>query len=620
MHACRTAYLSILLLPLVFAPLARSEILLAVPDDIADALPEDIRDDAGETATVSGAFRSFSRDRRNFDPAYPWVLETEAWTGFLDDEVSRAAGPILASISAGDQLTASGSWGVLLSAAEPPWPGSVAVGDRRALAVLVVTSLASRPVPSAGVSSPPRPDLAAVARAVQAEELKAVRDPSYASPARRKIAQLYVKSGQYEKAINEYRFDMILDPARSSSGHRKIAEIYKLMGDGENARIELELSRLTQKESRESLYRQRLTKWIKQGKYELAIQEYNYLLQADSRSRPEYLEKIAQLYSLLGDRARARDYYGRLIREMQETARQTAAQRLDKSLRLAAIYEDMGDFDAARAQYENALQASPGKKEEVLIKTAQFLERRKDYPGALAVYRRMEGMPDADRAGLAERSARLMERNKDIGGAIAEYERAAKFSRPPDSSRIRWKRAALLSSSGRLQEALAAYREAAGDLTGAARAEAVEETGDLLVKLKKEEEARAAYREAGSLLLASRSTASGREDVVRRLADLAEKAGDAEVARRYREETASLLAGKIRDDPASSVRSRRRLIDLLEKLEKWDEAAAQYQEWIAREPDNSSPYYRLYRLYRDKLKNEEQAKTWEEKYQEMKRK
>lgn len=621
MKALWTAGFILLLPALLLARPARAEIVFSVPADLAGTLPQDLLDDAGEEATVTGTFRSFSRDERNFDPAYPWVLETEEWTGFLDENSARAASPFLSTLAAGDALLVSGTWGVLLTEEEPPWPGSVAAGPRRALAVLVVKTAAPRAAASgpAGAATP-RPDLAAVARAVQAEELKAVRDPASASSARRKIAQIYVKAGQYEKAINEYRFDMITDPSRSSYCHRKIAEIYQLMGDGENARIERELARLTQKESQESLYRQRLTKWVKEGKYELAIQEYKFLLQSDRSSRPEYLEKIAQLYGLMGDQSRSREYYGRLIQEMREGERQTAAQRLDRSLRLASIFEDMGEYDAARAQYDATLKLAPGRKEEVLLKTAQFLERRKDYSGALAVYRKLEGMPRADRADLAERCARLMERNKDSAGAIAEYERAARFAAPAEAARLRLRRAALLASSGRREEALQAYRDTAGSLEGAARAEAVEETGDILVKLEREEEARAAYREAIALLEKSAPAAGDREDALRRLANLAEKAGDAAASRRYREETLSLLAEKIKQDPAASGRTRRRLIDLLEKLERWKEVAAQYRAWAAAEPDNSSPCYRLYRLYRDKLQDEAQAKIWEEKYRELKKK
>jgi hypothetical protein len=334
----------LLLLAAPLAPAARSEIYLSLPPEIESALPDEVRQDVGESVTTTGAWRAFSRDRRQLDPAYPWVLETEEWIGFLDENAARAASELLGKLSAGAVLKVSGRWGALVDTEEPPWPGWIEAGDQCVLPVLVVESVEPS---SPGVT--PRPDLPAISRTIQAQELKAIRDPQYAPSARKKIVQLYLQSGQYQKAINEYRFEMILTPAQASYFHRKIGDVYRLMGDEENARMEMELSRLTQKGSSESLYRQRLTKWIKEGKYELAIQEYKYLLQSDRRSRPEYLEKIAQLYSLMGDKERARHYYERLIQDMQETERQTAAQRLDKALRLARIYEDMGDAAAARA-------------------------------------------------------------------------------------------------------------------------------------------------------------------------------------------------------------------------------------------------------------------------------
>ena len=88
-------------------------------------------------------------------------------------------------------------------------------------------------------------------------------------------------------------------------------------------------------------------------------------------------------------------------------------------------------------------------------------------------------------------------RRADFWRAVEQ--RAARFAAPAEAARLRLRRAALLASAGRREEALQAYRDTAGNLKGAARAEAVEETGDILVKLEREEEARAAYREAIAL-------------------------------------------------------------------------------------------------------------------------
>lgn len=287
------------------------------------------------------------------------------------------------------------------------------------LLVVLSPNTSAEPPPT-----PPPAERAEIYQRIKREKLRAAHHPELAISARNRIAQLYAQLGQYDRAIREYRFQMIMDPTATARYHRRIARIYEWQGDHRKARLEFELASLTRTKTSRARYRRRLAQWEREGNYESVIQEYTYLLYSDPDRRRDYLQKLARLNMKRGDISQGRYYYSQLVKDYRQLIKSTPDRSYSYLLRIARVYEKMGDIAAALQEYDRAAVAQPAKSAQIKLLQAELLARDNRREEALALYQTILKEADSKTPPVRIKMARLCIRLDRPAAALDYYRQA----------------------------------------------------------------------------------------------------------------------------------------------------------------------------------------------------
>lgn len=448
------------------------------------------------------------------------------------------------------------------------------------------------------------------------EKLRVAHDPDTASSSRSRLARLYLQAGEPEKAIYLYRYGIIVEPDRSSRYHREIGDIYKGMERDDLAAVEYELAETTRRPGNESRVRKQLETWEEEGQDELILQQYLFLLWTRPGSRDLYLHKVARLLMSRGKKDEALRYYRWLVENHRERVRESPDRAFDYSLRIAKLYKEMGEMEAAEREYDQAVKIEGEEGGEALIKKAAFHDSQGGRAIALALYRKAETRKEVDLVAIRLKIAGLLEEEGDVAGALSWMEKAGAAG-GEDGARGRLKIARYLLRHDRPEKALAAYREVLPELSLKDQARSMERMGKILADLGRDEEATNAYLAAIDLWREAIGPEAPGPTLLERLADLAKKAARPEIAGEYYEKLIVAYRARLNEEPARAEYYHRKLGDLYRALERYTEAAAHYRTWSRIKPEDPGPHYRLYRLYRDYFDNKEIADYYRARYREL---
>lgn len=485
-----------------------------------------------------------------------------------------------------------------------------------ALCLAVPAASGGTPSPAASPRATPVSDLLQSRREILDLKLQAARDPASASSARDRLARFYLDSGEPDKAVSLYRQAIIFDRPRAASYHREISRIYRLQGQEDEAEEELRRAAAAGPERSDARRRSQLAAWAEEGRDDLLLQQYRFLYWTGAGSRESYLGDIARLLSGRGETEEADRYYRLLITAYRRRILERPDRAAGYHLRIAGIYREMEDWDAAAREYRRAVEVEGEAGGGALVSQADFYRSRGETGRALALYREAQDRPGVNPDVLRQKIVSLLEHEGEDEAALAELRSAAERGEG-DRGRVGLKIARLLERRGELEAALAEYRSALPDLDAPERSRTWERIGDLLARLGREEGAKEAYREA----LRQRAEGSGDETpsaaVLEKSAGLARKAGleaeEEEYSRRLLE-TYRLLLER---DPGRADYYHRRLGDLLEQRGDFLQAAAHYRAWSLLAPGDPQPHYRLHLIYRDHLDNPRGAERHRDLYREL---
>lgn len=482
------------------------------------------------------------------------------------------------------------------------------------LAVFLLPSLSVRAVPS------PRPtpvlDRLRVHREILDLKIRAARDPRTAASVRENLARLYLETGEPEKAVGVYRQGILFDRPRAPVYHRRIARIYRDLGRTREAEEELRQAEAAAPETEAARRRRQLTAWEEEGREDLLLQQYRFLYWTQSRAGDQYLRRIARLLSGRGEEEESARYYRRLIADYRRRIEGSPSMAVSYHLRIAGIYEEMGEEQAAGEEYRRAVEVEGEAGGRALVSRGDFYRSRGDPDRALALYREAASRPGVDPVSIRFRIASLLEREGEDEEALAEL-RLAEELEEEEAGYARFRIARFLERRGELEAARDEYRSLLPALDPGRRAGVWERIASLSVRLEQEDRAARAYREA----LRCREEELGEEPptaaFLERAAELAERGGLEEAAREYSRmllETYRLLLDR---DPGRADYYHRRLGDALRRGGEFQQAAAHYRAWSGLAPGDPAPHYRLYRLYRDHLDNPRGAERHRERYREL---
>lgn len=187
-------------------------------------------------------------------------------------------------------------------------------------------------------------------------KIQAIRQPASASSIRARLARIYLKSGEPDKAVNLYRYAIIFDPPRADSYHRQIARLYRQQGRDEEAEEELRRAAASAPATEAERRRRQLTEWEAQGRDDLLLQQYRFLYWTKARSGDQYLRNIARLLSGKGEGEEAGRYYRLLIADYRKRIDERPSAAINYRLRIAGIYEEMEEPEAAAEEYRRAVE------------------------------------------------------------------------------------------------------------------------------------------------------------------------------------------------------------------------------------------------------------------------
>ncbi len=453
------------------------------------------------------------------------------------------------------------------------------------------------PSPSPSPHSTPS-NRAEIRREIIRAKLKMAHNPGSAASNRSRLAKLYLKAGEPEKAITLYRYGIIVESDRASNYHRKIGDIYKRMGREDLAGIEYNLAESGRKPGSGRRLNRQIQKWEEEGRDDLLLQQYLFLLWTKRESRNVYIRKIARLLAERGDKTEADRYYRWLIKIYRQQAGEKPERTLDYTYWIADIYEGIGDMASAEREYDRAIEIEGESGGRALIKKAAFLASLEERDRALELYQRAEMRDGVDLVRLRLKVADLLKDKGDIPGSLLWMEKAAAVG-GEEGARIKLDIAQSHAWNDQPEEALAVYRETLELLDLRQRARVMEKIGRILTDLDRNEEAARAYKKAHDLWREDLGEEVADESLLERLAELAEKAGESDKAGEYYDELLIVYRDRMEEEPERSTYYHRKLGDLYRLLERYDEAAAHYRIWSRINPSDPDPHYRLYRLYRD---------------------
>lgn len=433
---------------------------------------------------------------------------------------------------------------------------------------------------------------------------------------RDQLAGIYLETGQAEKAITLYRHAIIFDPPRAASYHRKIARIYRDLGKSDEAEVELQRAQGATVESEYVRRRRQLASWEEEGKDDLLLQQYRFLYWTQSGLSEQYLRNIARLLARRGEAEEASRYYRLMINDYRKRIDQKPKSAVSSHLRIAAIYAEMEDWEAAAEEYRRAVEREGESGGRALIAEADFYRSRGQAERAQKLYREAQTQPGVDQTSLQLRIAALLEREGMEESALAELRKAAELE---DGSGvdIRIRTARHFERHNDPEAALAEYHSILPDLEPLPRSRLWERIGGILSRLGRAEEATRAYQEALKLRESDQEVEGASADFLERALALAEKSGLEDQAADYSRRLTETYRLLLDQDPGRAAYYHRKLGDILRNRGNYRQAAAHYRTWSGLAPADSSPYYRLYRLYRDHLDNPRQAELYLNRYREL---
>jgi tetratricopeptide (TPR) repeat protein len=486
--------------------------------------------------------------------------------------------------------------------------------------VIAVTLFAIPPAFSQSPSVTPSGKTAAqraeIQREIVRQKLKMSHNPGSAASYRSRLAKLYLQIGEPEKAVTLYRYGIIIEPARASRYHSQIGNIYTGMGRDDLAEAEYNLADTKRKPRPAARLNDQIEKWEEEGRNDLLLQQYLFLFWTEPESRSVYVRKIARLLVERGEEEKADHYFRHLIRNYRKQAEAKPDRRLNYTLWIAEIYEVMGDAASAEEEYDRAIEIEGSSGGKALLEKATFVRNRGEVDRALELYQRAEEREGVDPVRLRLKIADLLEDKGDIPGMLLWMKKAAAVG-DDESTGIKLDIARAYERHDQPEDALALYRETLGDLDLRERARVMEKIGRILAGLDREEEAGRAYRKALDLWLEDLGEEVADEDLLERLVELAEKAGEEEKAGEYYEELLIVYRDRMEEEPERAVYYHRQLGDLYRQLERYDEAASHYRVWSRISPSDPDPHHRLYRLYRDYFEDRDTADIYRARYREL---
>ena len=210
---------------------------------------------------------------------------------------------------------------------------------------------------------------------------------------------------------------------------------------------------------------------------------------------PIYLSKIARLLMRQGKEEEARHYFYRLIEYYRDRIKEKPERAPDYYLRLAGIYEEMREMEAAEREYDRAVEIEGKEGWYALLKEADFYRSRGEWKKAVALYREAETRKGGDLTSLRLKIAGLFKEQGKTGAALDWMEKAAAAA-GEEGAGVRLRIARYLAREERLEEALTAYWEVFPLLDLPSRARTMERIGKILSDLGREEEAAEAYLKA----------------------------------------------------------------------------------------------------------------------------
>ncbi len=447
-------------------------------------------------------------------------------------------------------------------------------------------------------------------------KIRAAQDPGAASSVREQLARIYLETGEPEKAVTLYRQAIIFDRPRAASYHRKIARIYRDQGRNEEAEEESRRAAAAAPERETARRRRQLAAWEEEGRDDLLLQQYRFLYWTRAGSGDGYLKNIARLLSGRGEEEESGRYYRLLIADYLRRIEERPSSAVNYHLRIAGIYREMGDPDAAAGEYRRAVEVEGEAGGRALIAEADYYRSRGEAERALGLYREALTRPGVNQVSLRFRIAALLERRGEDEAAFLELQKAAELEEG-GGERARTRIARLYERSGDLEAALAEYRSLLGDLEPLRRSLTWERIGSLLSLLDREEEAALAYGEALQLRTGELGEEIPGALFLERALSLAEKGGLGEQAEKYSRQLAETYRNLLDRDPGRAAYYHRKLGDILLRREDFHQAAAHYRTWSGLAPADPAPHYRLHRLYRDHLENPGRAGLHLDRYREL---
>lgn len=294
------------------------------------------------------------------------------------------------------------------------------------------------------------------------------------------LAEVYVATGQPDKALEEYHRALAADP-NNEKGHIGIATIYLERNEPDKALEELKKAEMANPQSRE-IHLMKAGIYEKKGDAKLA--EYEYLLggkgkasapvtattkpTADASNVPGDTEKaIETLKSSLKEHPEQVDTYeklGNLYRAAGKDTEAIAAYReaahlnstnSDVYLSLGILYEKRSLLDEAAVAYRRAIQAKPDNAD-ARLRLADIYLARGSQPQAVEQYSEfLKLKPDSPDIQL--KLARIFARNKETNLAIESYQTVLKHY--PDNVDANREIGILYKSKGQNDQAIEHYKK-----------------------------------------------------------------------------------------------------------------------------------------------------------------
>ena len=470
--------------------------------------------------------------------------------------------------------------------------------------------------PTATPSPPTSAQRAQIQREIVRQKLKMSHNPGSAASYRSRLAKLYIQAGEPEKAVTLYRYGIIVEPSRASRYHSQIGDIYTGMGRADLAEIEYNRADARRKSGSSERLDNQIKEWEEAGREDLLLQQYLFLFWTEPSSRNIYVRKIARLLVERGEEEKADHYFRHLIDNYRRQAEAKPDRRLNYTLWIAEIYAGMGETVSAEEEYDRAIEIEGTSGGKALLEKAEFLRDLGEVDRALELYQRVEKSGVGDQVRLRLKIADLLEDKGDFPGMLLWMKKAAAVG-DDESKGIKLDIARAYERHDQPEKALALYRDNLDNLDPGEKARAMEKIGRILAGLDREEEAVRAYRKALDLWIEDLGEEVADEDLLERLAELAEKTGEEEKAREYYDELLTVYRDRMEEDPERSVYYHRQLGDLYRLLERYDKAASHYRVWSRISPSDPDPHHRLYRLYRDYFEDIDTADIYRARYREL---